>query len=116
MTDEDSTQPLEHRDGDLLLYDYFKYLTSLVLITLGGLLIVMKDFDPSDVKPRSVIITLVIISSSGVLSFGGAGEIARARYLGRPVKQSVNWVRILSPALLAIGFGHFLALFVDSLN
>jgi len=114
--DEETPQATEHRDGDLLLYDYFKYLTSLVLITLGGLLIVMKDFDPKDVKPGAVIITLLVISLSGVLSFGGAGEIARARYLGRPVKQSVNWVRIAAPALLAVGFGHFLALFVDSLN
>jgi hypothetical protein len=116
MIEDDTTQPAEPRDGELLLYDYFKYLTSLVLITLGGLLIVMKDFDPTDVKPGAIVTTLLIVSLSGVLSFGGAGEIARARYLGRPVKPSVNVARIVAPALLAIGFGHFLAMFVDSLS
>jgi hypothetical protein len=38
-------------DGDFLLYDFFKHLTSLALLTLGGVLIVIKDVDPKDVKP-----------------------------------------------------------------
>ncbi len=113
--DEEVAKHRSHSDGELLLYDYFKYLTSLVLLTLGGMLIVMKDFDPSDVKPGFVIAAIILISSSGVLAFGGTGEIVRARYTGAPPKWSLKAARHVAPSLLAAGLGLFLAMFVDSL-
>ena len=38
MTDDDDGVPGQShpRDGDLLLYDFFKHQTSLALLTLGG--------------------------------------------------------------------------------
>jgi len=116
--EETALKPADHdraRDDDLLLYDYFKYLTSMVLLTLGGVLIVMKDFDPDDVKPQMVIITLVIISSAGVLAFGGSGEIVRSRVTGTPASRSLKLARSGAPSLLAFGIGLFLAMFIDSL-
>lgn len=103
-------------DGDLLLYDFFKHLTSLVLLTLGGLLIVIKDFDPKDVKPVFVLAAIILIASSGVLSYGGSSEIVRARYTKTPTRPSLEWSRKLAPMLLAVGFGIFLAMFIDSLS
>ena len=116
MSEDENRLKGVEQDGELLLYDYFKHLTQLVLLTLGGLLIVMKDFDPKDVKPVFVIAAIVIISLSGVLAFGGTGEIARARYTGQPTKWSLQLARVVSPALLAVGLGLFLAMFVDSLT
>ena len=113
---EDPPPGMDRHDGELLLYDYFKHLTSLVLLTLGGLLIVMKDFDPKDVKPAFVIIAIVVISSSGVLAYSGSQEIVRARYTGTRTQRSLEVARIGAPILLAAGIGLFLAMFVDSLT
>jgi hypothetical protein len=120
MTDEEEGPKLPtaaaDQDGELLLYDFFKHLTSLVLLTLGGLLLVIKDFDPKDVKPFFVIAAIVLISGAGVLSYSGASEIVRARYTRTKAKRSLQVYRILAPVLLSLGFGVSLSMFVDSLN
>ena len=108
--------PAGEHDGELLLYDFFKHLTGLVLLTLGGLLIVIKDFDPKDVKPFFVTAAIVLISASGVLAYGGSSEIVRARYTRTPTRRSLQIARIVAPALLSFGLGLFLAMFIDSLN
>ncbi|HEX8127439.1 MAG TPA: hypothetical protein VF548_17830 [Allosphingosinicella sp.] len=103
-------------EGDLLLYDFFKHLTSLALLTLGGLLIVIKDVDPKDVKPLMVIIDIAIISLSGILAFSGSSEIVKARYTGAAPGRSIEFLRRAAPGALSIGVGMFLAMFVDSLS
>jgi hypothetical protein len=109
-------EPAGARDGELLLYDFFKHLTSLALLTLGGVLIVIQDVDPKDVKPFMVIIDIVFISLSGILAFSGSSEIARARFTGVAPTRSLDFLRKAAPALLTIGVGMFLAMFVDSLS
>lgn len=120
MTDEEEGPKLpaadKEHDGELLLYDFFKHLTGLVLLTLGGLLIVIKDFDPKDVKPFFVVAAIVLIAGAGVLSYSGSSEIVRARYTGTKPNRSLQVSRILAPVLLSLGFGLFLAMFIDSLD
>ena len=116
IEEEDKPPASGDHDRDMVLYDFFKYMTSLVLLTLGGLLIVMKDFDPKDVKPGAVLLDIVLISAAGVAAFSGCSEIARARYLGVPTKRSLQIMRVAAPYLLAAGIGMFLAMFVDSLT
>ena len=115
MIEDNETPKPGQRDGELLVYDFFKYLTSLVLLILGGMLLVMKDFDPADVKPQMVIVAIIVISSAGVLAFSGAAEIVRARSTGAPTHRSLTFLRTAAPALLALGLGLFLAMFIDSL-
>jgi hypothetical protein len=118
MTDEDDKLPGPGReqDGDLLLYDFFKHLTSLALVTLGGVLIIIKDVDPKDVKPLIVIIDIAVISLSGILAFSGSSEIARARFTGVKATGSLEFLRKAAPITLTVGVGMFLAMFVDSLS
>lgn len=120
MIDEDEgAMPPERggeRDGDLLLYDFFKHLTSLALLTLGGVLVVIQDVDPKDVKPFMIIIDIAVISLSGILAFSGSSEIARARYTGVPATGSLEFLRKAAPITLTVGVGMFLAMFVDSLS
>jgi hypothetical protein len=115
IQDEETLPQMDQNDRELLLYDYLKYLTSLVLLTLGGALIVIKDFDPADVNPTMVVIALALISVAGVLAFAGSAEIVRSRYTGVPATRSVKLARAGAPALLAFGIGLFLAMFIDSL-
>ncbi|MET1113317.1 MAG: hypothetical protein ABWX67_17495 [Allosphingosinicella sp.] len=118
MTEEDEGLPAQpqHRDGDLLLYDFFKHLTSLALLTLGGVLVVIQKVDPKDVKPFMVIIDIAFVSLSGILAFSGSSEIAKARYTGTAPPKSIDFLRRAAPITLTIGVGMFLAMFVDSLS
>ena len=116
MEDEDTTTAASDlpRDGELLLYDFFKHLTSLVLLTLGGVLVIAQAADPADVPRVVLIIVLILISAGGVCSFSGASEIVKARYTGSP-SRSLQFYRQAAPILLALGVGMFLSVFVDTL-
>lgn len=117
MNDAEETMPAEiQRDGELILYDFFKHLTSIVVLTLGGVLIIAQDFDPTDVKPFMIVTAIGVIGLAGVLAFSGSSEIVRARYTGLPTQKSLQFLRVAAPALLSVGVGLFLAMFVDSLS
>ena len=116
--DDDASVPVtanEH-DGELLLYDFFKHLTSLSLLTLGGLLVIAQGTERDDIKPFLLVAAMVLISASGILAFSGSSEIARARYTRTPARGSLKFSRIAAPALLALGAGMLLSMFVDSLT
>jgi hypothetical protein len=119
MTEDDEGKlpgPINEHDGELLLYDFFKHLTSLSLLALGGLMVIAQAADPKDVKPFLVTAAIVLISGSGIMAFSGSSEIARARYTRTPARKSLQVARIAAPALLALGAGMFLSMFIDSLT
>ena len=118
MSDDDSLlQPgADHKsDRELLLYDYFKHLTSLTLLTLGAVLAIAQAADSKDVKPPVLVAVLVVISAGGICSFVGASEIVKKRYTGS-VSRSLEFYRKAAPALLALGVGMFLGVYVDTLS
>ena len=105
----------DRSDAELLLYDFFKHLTSLSLLTLGGVLAIAQAVDKSDVKPAMLIAVLIVISAAGICAFVGAGEIVRKRYTGT-TPHNVEFYRKAAPVLLALGVGMFLGVYVDSLD
>ena len=115
---EESSVPAlaPQEDGELLLYDYFKHLTTLSLLTLGGVLTVAQVADRTDVKPWLLVVVLLTISLAGVLSYSGAGEIVRARYTQTARYKSLELYRRVAPILLAVGVGMFLSMFVDTMD
>lgn len=118
MSEDEPLLPatLSHDERDMLLYDHFKHLTTLALLTLGGVLTLFQGTDPADVKPEMVIVVLLVISAAGIAAFHGAGEIVRARYTGTAQHRTVEFLRRAAPALLALGVGMVLMMFVDSLS
>ena len=116
MDDDSAVAELPAHDPELLLYDYFKHLSSLVLITLGGLLVVLKDFSAKDLRPVFILATFLLVSSSGIVAFSGTQEIVRARSTGTPPKRWLQWSRIAAPNLLAGGLGVFLYMLYNRLT
>lgn len=118
MSDEDASLPatLSHDDREMLLYDHFKHLTTLALLTLGGVLTLFQSVDRTDVKPEMIIAVLVIISAAGIAAFSGASEIVRARYTRTAHYKTAEFCRIAAPLLLSLGVGMVLMMFVDSLS
>ena len=111
MIEEDEKAPAE---GETLLYDYFKHLTSLCLLSLGGVLALAEK-----VQGRSstlVIAALAVIGLAALISFSAAGEIVDARYKGKPLAKHLDLYRFASPALLSIGLGMFLYIFLGTMK
>lgn len=116
MTDEDDiigSSP--GGDTELLLYDHFKHLTTLGLLSLGGVLTLAEIAKGSDVSPGMLAVVIVTLALGSVLAFQGGSEIVRARYTGTVRKRSLAFSRVGAPAFLAIGVGMFLSMFIDSL-
>ena len=102
-------------DSELLLYDFFKHLTSLSLLSLGGVLALAQGADKRDVAPVMLIIVLIIIGAAAVCSFVGSSEIVAKRVTGTS-SQKIDFCRKAAPALLALGAGMFLGIYMDALD
>jgi len=113
MTDEDEQTALDVTGGETLLYDYFKHLTQLSLFSLGGVLALAGSARGA----RGLLIAaLMVIGSSAVVSFSGAGEIVRTRFQGKPIARYLDFYRVAAPILLSLGLGIFLFLFIKTLG
>ena len=105
---------VEAGDGETLLYDYFKHLTSLCIVSLGGVLALVPN---AKGLPHGLIAgVLVVLSAAALLSFSGAAEIVRARFQRKPLGKSVNFYRVSAPVLLSVGVGMFVYLFTWTLK
>lgn len=100
---------------DLLLYDYFKHLTTLSLVALGGVLGLTEKVDPSPAKPVIVSFVAACIALSGVTALSAAANIAgiSAGKKARGISPRIN-LRI-AMLLLGMGAGGFVVIFLKSL-
>jgi hypothetical protein len=114
IDDEEMPEP-HKRDGvDGYLYDYFKYLTSLALLTLGGVLTLSESASDKFSK-YALTAVLILVAASGVLAFSGASEIVRAKSTGTGHRH-LELMRKAAPALLGAGIGVFLYIFRKKLS
>ena len=102
------------RPGDLILYDYFKHLTTLSLLILGGILTLTQTPRGSELKLPGVLIVVAVVTIAGIVSFASSGEIARAHFHGEAPKR-VDLYRKIAPAILSLGVGMFLYMFGKAL-
>lgn len=113
---EDDEGPLRNAEGDALLYDWFKHLTTLALLTLGGVLSLSQVADAEDIKKPVLVGVLIAIAAAGVLSFSGAEQVVRARVANAKIPKQALVLQKAAPAILSLGVGAFLYLFVRSMN
>jgi hypothetical protein len=119
MSDEDESSLLASqapkRQGDLILYDYFKHLTTLSLLVLGGILTLAQTDRGSELKLAGILTVVGVVALAGLVSFSGSGEIARAHFQGDEPKR-VDLYRKAAPMILLFGVGMFLFLFQKVLH
>jgi ABC-type xylose transport system permease subunit len=113
---DDSEGLLTHRDRDALLYDWFKHLTSLSLLTLGGVLSLSQVVDSAEIKKPILAGVLVAVALAGVLAFSGAEQIVRAKTRSTPVPNQVLILQKVAPVILSMAVGAFLYIFLRALN
>ena len=118
MSDDDNLLASEaphNRQGDLVLYDYFKHLTTLSLLVLGGILTISQTAKGAAMKPAGMMIVVGVVVLAGVLAFSGSSEIARAHYQGDHPKK-LDFLRKAAPITLSVAVGMFLFLFNKALR
>ena len=113
MIDQDETP--HGREPERLLYDWFKHLTSLSLLTLGGVLSLSQAGDIS-IERGQLTIVLLFVAAGGVLAFHGAETLVAAHVNGKPLPRRVGWMRTTAAFALALGLGMFLGLFLNMLD
>ncbi len=98
----------------LLLYDWFKHMTTLSLITLGGLLSMLQAGE-ADVRPGLLEAIIILIAAAGVIGFDGQSRILKAELANKPLPIMLNWFRRVAVGSYSLGVGMFLTLFVESM-
>ena len=98
----------------LLLYDWFKHMTTLSLITLGGLLSMLQAGE-ADVRTGFLEAIIILIAVAGVIGFDGQSRILKAELAGGPLPDILKWYRRVAVYSYSLGVGMFLSLFVESI-
>lgn len=114
MTEDEKIPPAHDSDG--LLYDWFKHLTSLSMLTLGGVLTISQLPQADDIKKPVLTGILIGVAAAGVAAFSGAEQIVQARTTGTPLPRLVGFLQKAAPALLGMSVGAFLYTFVKAIN
>lgn len=99
---------------DSMIYDWFKHLTSLSLLALGGALS-LSQLPDVEVKKGSLTMVVLLLAAAGIAAFGGADQLVRATADGKPIPRQVHWMRTIATLLLGFGLGAFLSVFMESL-
>lgn len=98
----------------LLLYDFLKYLTTLSILVLGGVL----SLNATSVKlPRTGLgLVIACVSVAATVSVMGADAIVQARLRGRAIGWRTRWTRNLALGLLGAGTGAFLSMWTQAIK
>lgn len=102
----------EMADGATFLYDFFKHLTSLSVLTLGGVLAISTGADANGTSRASMIAVVVLVGIAALLAFSGTSEIVRQKTTGEIRDKSLAFYRVGAPMALSLGVGGFLYVFL----
>ncbi|PQM27549.1 hypothetical protein CVO77_02895 [Sphingopyxis lindanitolerans] len=99
-------------DADTFLYDYFKHLTSLSVLTLGGVLAISTGTEAAGASRASMIAVVALVGVAALFAFSGTSEIVRQKATGKIKSKSLTFYRVGAPIALSLGVGAFLYLFL----
>ena len=102
--------------GESLLYDFAKFMTTLSLLLLGGMLTLSGAAKAGDLKLINILFVSVAIAVSGMCAFATAYGIADARSRGREPARYLRTQMQVANACAGIGIGGFLMMWLDTLS
>ena len=98
--------PAQHY-GETLLYDLAKFLTTLSLLAIGGILSLTQAAARGLYQPNFVLLVLGAIALAGVMAFGTAFSLAEARAKHRDPHARLSLLLQAATSLLGLGTGGF---------
>jgi hypothetical protein len=106
MSDGDPRQGQERpADGDSYLYDFFKYLTSVSLVSLGAIFTFVEMDKIKGVSDFAIGAAVAVLGLAAFLSFIGAEQLVSAKSAGREIEPNVYRLRKLAPRAYLLGLG-----------
>ncbi|WP_428682050.1 hypothetical protein [Sphingopyxis sp.] len=105
----------ELHDGSAYLYDYFKHLTSLSILTLGGVLAISTGTRADGAEKEPMIAVIVLVGFAALMAFSGTSEVVRQKATGKAQGKWLTFYRTGAPIALSLGVGAFLYLFLKGL-
>lgn len=102
--------------GENLLYDFSKFLTTLSILALGGVLTLTQTADRTDIKTTNIAIAVIAIALAGTLAVSTANSIACTRASAQKLPRNLHRNIVAAMALLGMGVGSFLYMWMDILN
>ena len=118
--DERRVDPRDHAGsdhyGETLLYDFSKFLTTLSLLVLGGMLTLSGAAREGDLKLFNLIFVSSAVAFAGVLAFVTANGLVDARANRRDPPASLPKILKASTGLIGLGVGGFLMMWMDTLS
>lgn len=117
MTTEENTVDIQRngsheRHGETLLCDYAKYLTTIVLLALCGVLSIGRSDAFKAASPQQLVMVVGLVGFGGAMSLHTAMTIALKRAAGEAPPPHRTRIHIwLDVAGIGLGLGAFLAIF-----
>ncbi len=113
-SDSELLQEFNEIDAENLSYDYFKNLTSLSVLTLGGVLTLSEKVFADQIEPWQMLVAGGLVAASGIVALQCQADIVQ---VSRGKKAPTAWLRFghrLAPALFGGGIGAFLVILVGA--
>ena len=113
MSDDLPMRPIDADDiagsnhgAALLLYDWYKNMTTLSLITLGGVLGIVQS-GTSEVRPGVLGAIVTAIAIAGIIGFDGQHRIVQSVLSKKPRSRWLDFSRRLRWQAMAWASAHF---------
>lgn len=117
---ETRVQPRDHAPeghyGETLLYDLAKFLTTLSLLAIGGILSLTEAASEGAYPPTLLLLVLASVGLGGVLSFGVAFSLADARSDHREPSRRLRLALQGATSLFGLGTGGFVWMWWSALT
>ncbi|HEX8226120.1 MAG TPA: hypothetical protein VF605_20135 [Allosphingosinicella sp.] len=104
MIEEQEAPPRGDHDGDHYLYDFFKYLTSVSLLSLGAVFTFLGMETAKGVPILMKAAAIVVLGTAAFMAFFGAEQLVAAKARGEQIGPAVYQLRRLAPKVYLIGF------------
>ena len=105
----------DSRFDDAIQYDFAKFLTTLALLMLGGVLTVTQTADKAVAKPAVVAVVMAFISVAGISAITAAGKLAKVNVGQDYPAFTPRRYLVVALVLLSAGAGSFLYLWWKTL-
>ena len=101
-------------DGESYVYDYFKFLTSLSLLTLAGIFAISQmDGALEQIGKPMLVAIMATVAAGGIASFMGVGQVVYDKSTGVDSQRKISFLMKAAPALYCVGVGASLMMFLD---
>ena len=99
------------QSADDNLYDLFKHMTTLSLVSLGGIMTIVSE-EIVAMKPLALAIVVGLIAIGGIGAFSGMMELSEAKSKGEDRSKRIALYRSTTSLGFGMGMGAFLSNFL----